>query len=102
MKNIPWYILAEVSEEKPDHVGIFLGCNGCDELTSKVNFSLRLISLIEKKYEISCPATTHFFTKKLKTWGWSQFVKLSELNDKEKGLLTDGEIRVKLSATFVE
>lgn len=102
MKSVPWYISAEVLEKNPDHLGLFLGRGEYDKSISKVNYSLMLISNIDKKFEISYPTTTRVFTKKNETWGWPKFVKFSDLIAKEKGLLTDGKITVKVSAKFVE
>lgn len=102
MKKIQWFISIEVSRDHPDYLGIFLYRNEKAELPRiKVNFSLKLTSNDDEEQDISKgPATNLFISND--GYGWPEFVKLSDLKDKTKGLMVDGKVTVKVTASFVK
>lgn len=99
MKNRHWIISIYVIEKIPDYLGIFLQLEDkAEDLIVKVNFSLQLISYKDSKKNISRGPWTDVFPS-TRSLGWP-FIKLSDLKDVNKGYLTNGNVTVKLDATF--
>lgn len=100
MKNHYWHIKSFVKEEKPGYLQAYLHCEETSDLYEiKVNFSFKLISAIGKDHDILRGPSTYTFTCTLGR-GWSNLVSLSDLKDKEKGLMKSGYITLQLDATF--
>lgn len=105
MKNIAWRLMAELKANNLTHLGLFLHCDDDgDDFKHEVNSTLKLISSVNKKYDISRGGTVDTYSPDDLdlTWGWTEFVSLADLNDEKKGLMKNGMITVKLSANFVD
>lgn len=100
MKYVPWRIHTEISSKCPEYLGIYLICDKQIDFGLRVNFSIKLDSIVDKQHEVSYK-DVYVFTSKSDAWGWSEFVTLSDLQVREKGLMRNGMIAVKLSATFI-
>lgn len=102
MNNIPWFLTTYVPMGHPDYLSIRLNCDVAVEFSFKFNFSVKIISIVNKKHDISYgPFETKFpFINKFV--GLVKFVELDDLHDKAKGLMKNGMITVKIKAKFIK
>lgn len=100
MKNVPWFVTVTWAKEDCCHLGIYLDCVAKGNPKGlKVEFVLKLISHIDKKHNVTC-SFRHDFGLSDKSFGEIHFVCVDDLDDEGKGLLKDGLMTVKLTATF--
>lgn len=108
MSNMAWRVVINLqSKDNVKGVRISLRCYRADNSESfsqNVNYSIELISSVNKLYNISYKSTNLFSvneTKESTTWGWV-FVTLSELHDRKKGFVTNRKMSVRINAKVVE
>lgn len=102
MKHCHWSFLSYVDRSSSDYLGLFLERKDrAEDLTVKLNYSFKMISSTDKTHDIDQKLSRDTFLPD-QGWGHQKYVKLSDLKDKNKGLMTNGNITVQLDATFVE
>lgn len=102
MKNVLWHLSTYASRSFPGYFAIRLSYDATVEFKFKINYSVKMMSTVDKKYDISHHWLGMKFTLANNFLGWPKFVTLADLKDEKKGLMKDGMIKVKFQAKFVE
>lgn len=108
MNNVSWKIYASLRSKNLRHLGLYLECHDDDNIPVKhtVDYNFKLISGIDQIHDFKENSTrvTFNLTKddKNPAWGWPKFVSFDELNDNERGLITNGKITVQLNLQFLD
>lgn len=100
MRNVPWKMYVQVKETNLENLCIYLHCYDVStKYEHKAIVSFKLISSVDKKYDVTRTTKLHKFSSKdCLSYGPSNFVSIADLKDEKKGLMKNGIIRVKVCA----
>lgn len=92
-----------LKKNKTAYLGIFLYCVDKNvPFEHKVNYSFKLVSSVDKSHDIVQGPSTQTFTSNKDNWGVSNFVRLDDFTNKEKGLVINGTVKVQVQVKFVD
>lgn len=98
-------MVVSLKKNNTAYVGFFLYCLDKNvPFEHKVNYGFKLISSVDKSHDVVHGPSTRTFTSNAgsNNWGVPCFLRFDDLNDKEKGLVMNGTVKIEVQVKFVD